>query len=141
MSALVNTLPPEPVARVWDWMFYDGSKAIFQAALAIFSLAGEKIRRVRDPMEAFQIVQTLPRGMLDANALMMLAARKHRGSYGHMRQEQIDRQRAQQRRTSSIAKTATEEHPSNGIDDRQTADAWRKSTSAVRMPFARRKRK
>lgn len=139
MSALVNTLPPEPVARVWDCMFYGGSKAIFQTALAIFNLAGAKIHRVRDPMEAFQIIQTLPRGMLDANALMTLAARKYRGSYGYMRQEQIELQRAEQRRTPSKAKTATETHVSRGEVDGEKADTRRKSTSAVRMPFAGRK--
>ncbi|KAI9699552.1 MAG: hypothetical protein M1820_007183 [Bogoriella megaspora] len=70
MSVFVGSLPIETVLRVWDALWYEGSKTLFRVSLALFKLAEPKIAGVRDPMEVFQLVQTLPRGLLDVNALM-----------------------------------------------------------------------
>ncbi|KAF2236767.1 RabGAP/TBC, partial [Viridothelium virens] len=70
MSVFVGTLPIETVLRVWDVLFYEGSKTLFRVALAIFKMAETRVAQVRDPMEVFQLVQTLPRAMLDANRVI-----------------------------------------------------------------------
>lgn len=76
MSLFIGTLPIESVLRVWDTLFYEGSRTLFRAALTIFKLGEPRIRATTDPMEIFQAVQALPRGMLDANALMRAVCRR-----------------------------------------------------------------
>ena len=70
MSIFVGTLPIETTLRVWDVLFYEGSKTLFRVALALFKLAEPQIAKLRDPMEVFQLVQSLPRGLLDANRVL-----------------------------------------------------------------------
>lgn len=69
MSMFVGSLPLETTLRVWDILFYEGSKTFFRVALAIFRLSQRDILVVSDPMEIFQIVQTAPKKMIDASAL------------------------------------------------------------------------
>lgn len=76
MSMFIGTLPIESVLRVWDTVFYEGSKALFRIALAIFKMGEQRIKDVNDSMELFQIVQAFPRGILDIGALMNLACRR-----------------------------------------------------------------
>ncbi|KAJ6167398.1 hypothetical protein N7497_000241 [Penicillium chrysogenum] len=70
MSVFIGSLPLETTLRVWDVFFYEGSKTFFRVSLAIFKACEKDILGVTDPMEAFQIVQTLPKKLLDANTLM-----------------------------------------------------------------------
>ena len=76
MSLFIGTLPTESVLRVWDVLFYDGARTLFRVALAIFKLGEKRIAELKDDMELFQVVQGLPRGMLDATALMQMVSRK-----------------------------------------------------------------
>ena len=76
MSLFIGTLPIESVLRVWDILFYEGSRTLFRVALTIFKLGEAKIREVSDPMELFQVVQGLPRGMIDARGLIMTMNRR-----------------------------------------------------------------
>ena len=76
MSLFIGTLPIESVLRVWDVLFYDGARTLFRVALAIFKLGEKRIAELKDDMELFQVVQGLPRGMLDATALMRMVSRK-----------------------------------------------------------------
>lgn len=76
MSLFIGTLPLESVLRVWDVLFYDGARTLFRVALAIFKLGEKRIAELKDDMELFQVVQGLPRGMLDATGLMQLVSRK-----------------------------------------------------------------
>ncbi|EEP82408.1 predicted protein [Uncinocarpus reesii 1704] len=69
MSMFIGSLPLETTLRVWDILFYEGSRTFFRVALAIFRLSQRDILAVSDPMEIFQIVQTAPKKMLDASAL------------------------------------------------------------------------
>ncbi|KAI9883211.1 MAG: hypothetical protein M1823_005022 [Watsoniomyces obsoletus] len=92
MSCFIGTLPTETVLRVWDAFFYEGSKTIFRIALAIFKVGEPKIRAVNDPMEIFQVVQTIPRCLIDANALME-ACYKRRGGFSNLSQEMVDERR------------------------------------------------
>lgn len=76
MSLFIGTLPIESVLRVWDVLFYEGSRTMFRIALAIFKLGENEIKSVSDPMETFQVVQGLPRKMLGISALMAVACRR-----------------------------------------------------------------
>ena len=80
MSLFIGTLPIETVLRVWDVLFYEGSRTLFRVALTIFKLGEQRIKDVSDSMELFQIVQGLPRAMLDASAF--IASMCRRGGVG-----------------------------------------------------------
>ncbi|KAK4620077.1 GTPase-activating protein gyp3 [Fulvia fulva] len=97
MSLFVGTLPIESVLRVWDCLFFEGSKTLFRIALAIFKFGEPQILKVTDPMEVFQVVQTIPRSMLDINGLMDLCF-KRRGGFGGVSQGLVERRRAERRR-------------------------------------------
>ncbi|WPH01918.1 Hypothetical protein R9X50_00477200 [Acrodontium crateriforme] len=97
MSLFVGTLPIESVLRIWDCLFFEGSKTLFRIALAIFKAAEKQILAVTDSMEIFQIVQQTPRSMLDVNGLMEVCFRR-RGGFGHVSQELIERRRDERRR-------------------------------------------
>lgn len=93
MSLFIGTLPIESVLRVWDILFYEGSRTLFRIALAIFKLGEQRIKAISDPMEIFQIVQALPRGMLDVGALMEVAFRR-----GGVSQEWVEKRRRQRKK-------------------------------------------
>ncbi|KAL8693770.1 MAG: hypothetical protein Q9218_001466 [Villophora microphyllina] len=104
MSMFIGTLPIESVLRVWDVIFYEGSKMIFRIALAIFKMGEQRIKDVHDPMELFQVVQGLPRAMLDIGPLMGLACRR-----GGISQDWITKKRKDRRKwyAKEKAKVAT----------------------------------
>jgi len=92
MSLFIGTLPTESVLRVWDCLFYEGSRVLFRVALAVFKLGEEEIRRISDPMEVFQVVQTLPRHMIAVGVLMGKACAR-----GGVSQSWVERRRAERR--------------------------------------------
>ncbi|GAP82523.2 putative GTPase activating protein [Rosellinia necatrix] len=96
MSCFIGTLPIESTLRVWDIFFYEGSKTLFRIALTIFKLGEPEIKLVGDPMEIFQVVQTIPRKIIDANGLME-ACYKRRNGFGHLSQETIEQKRQERR--------------------------------------------
>ncbi|KAH8168779.1 rab-GTPase-TBC domain-containing protein [Sarocladium implicatum] len=99
MSCFIGTLPIETTLRVWDIFFYEGSKTLFRVALSIFKVGESEIRAVKDPMEMFGVVQSMPRRMIDANALME-ACFKRRNGFGHLTQNTIDERRQERRDTA-----------------------------------------
>ncbi|QDS75600.1 hypothetical protein FKW77_006388 [Venturia effusa] len=101
MSCFVGNLPIETVLRVWDSFFYEGSKTLFRIALAIFKNGEWEIRKVSEHMEIFQIVQTIPRRLLDANSLME-SCYKRRNGFGHLSQETIDARRKERRTAMQV---------------------------------------
>ncbi|KAM4067096.1 rab-GTPase-TBC domain-containing protein [Hirsutella rhossiliensis] len=101
MSCYIGTLPIETTLRVWDVFFYEGSKTLFRIALAIFKSGEAEIKAVSDPMEMFGVVQSLPRRMLDANALME-ACFKRRNGFGHISQDAIDERRQERREQAQL---------------------------------------
>ncbi|KAK7206654.1 rab-GTPase-TBC domain-containing protein, partial [Myxozyma melibiosi] len=92
MSGFIGVLPIESVARVWDCFFYEDSKIFFRIALTILKLSEPQIESVRDPMEIFQVVQTIPRQLLDASSLIQSCFRRHNG-FGHISQDEISQRR------------------------------------------------
>lgn len=101
MSCFIGTLPIETTLRVWDVFFYEGSKTLFRVALAIFKTGENEIKAISDPMEVFAVVQSLPRKMLDANALMDVTF-KRRSGLNHLTSEALDQQRAERKEKLSI---------------------------------------
>jgi len=101
MSLFIGTLPIESVLRVWDVLFYEGSRTLFRVALAIFKLGEQRIKSVGDSMELFQVVQSLPRGMLDAGALMGVCRR------GGVSSEWIEARRWERREWYARERTRT----------------------------------
>lgn len=101
MSCFIGTLPVEPTLRVWDVFFYEGSKTLFRIALTIFKLGENQIRALKDPMEMFELMQSLPRKFIDANALLE-GCFKHRNGFGHLSQDTIDSRRQQRRQAARL---------------------------------------
>lgn len=97
MSLFVGNFPIETVLRVWDSFFYEGSKTLFRIALAVLKIGEAEIRAISDPMEVFQIIQTLPRRLVDPNSLMEACFRRRNG-FGHVSQDTIDARRVERRR-------------------------------------------
>ncbi|PNS15799.1 GTPase-activating protein gyp3 [Sphaceloma murrayae] len=97
LTLYLTTLPLETALRIWDVLFLEGSKTLFRAALAIFKLCEPRIKDTTDSMEVFQIVQTMPRSLLDVNSLMELCFRK-RGGFGGLSQDTVEKRREELRR-------------------------------------------
>ncbi|KUJ07620.1 RabGAP/TBC, partial [Mollisia scopiformis] len=97
MSCFIGTLPIESTLRVWDCFFYEGSKTLFRIAMTIFKLGEQEIKAVSDPMEIFQVVQTIPRRLIDCNTVMETCY-KRRNGFGHLSQDTIEKGRAERRK-------------------------------------------
>ncbi|PYH42366.1 putative GTPase activating protein (Gyp3) [Aspergillus saccharolyticus JOP 1030-1] len=140
MSVFIGTLPLETTLRVWDIFFYEGSKTFFRVALAIFKSCEHEIMAVSDPMEVFQVVQAVPKRLLDANSLIDdCFVRRHRVGQGRIeelraarraavRQENMRRSRAM---NMGQLQAATDDwahgrsrSPAHGLE-RSIADSWR----------------
>ncbi|KAI3211346.1 hypothetical protein CBS147311_982 [Penicillium roqueforti] len=118
MSVFIGSLPLETTLRVWDVFFYEGSKTFFRVSLAIFKACEKDILAVTDPMEAFQIVQTIPKKLLDANTLMdECFVRKHRVGQGRIEELRAQRRTAvrQEKLRRSVAFSKGQLH--SGTDD------------------------
>ncbi|KAI8956333.1 RabGAP/TBC [Xylaria longipes] len=129
MSCFIGTLPIESTLRVWDVFFYEGSKTLFRIALTIFKLGESEIKKVGDPMEIFQVVQTIPRKIIDANGLME-ACFKRRNGFGHLSQETIELKRHERRKHVKAEKEKLAGGPIMSAD----ADVGRKGTLFKRKP-------
>lgn len=147
MSLFIGTLPIETVLRVWDVLFYEGSRTLFRVALTIFKLGEQRIKEVSDPMELFQVVQGLPRGMLDAGAFMATVCRRG-GVSGdwvearrYERREWFARERATAARLSN-GTGADDAFQGDGAAD-ETSESARGRPPMTRMDsiWRRRKRK
>jgi hypothetical protein len=96
MSCFIGTLPIETTLRVWDSFFYEGSKTLFRIALTIFKIGEQEIKNVTDQMEIFQVVQTIPRRLIDANLVLDTCFRR-RGGFSSLSQEKIELRRQERR--------------------------------------------
>ncbi|KAF2998345.1 hypothetical protein E8E14_003283 [Neopestalotiopsis sp. 37M] len=128
MSCFIGTLPIETTLRVWDVFFYEGSKTLFRIALTIFKLGENEIKSVGDPMEIFQVVQAMPRRLLNANALMEACFRRRNG-FGHLSQETIEERRLERRKNVKLEK----ERIATGLTE-DTADSKHKNLFGKKRP-------
>ncbi|OZJ05742.1 hypothetical protein BZG36_01289 [Bifiguratus adelaidae] len=76
LTLFINVLPVETVLRVWDCFFYEGNKVLFRVALAIFKMYESRILTVDDSLEVFQVVQNVPKRILDCHRLMEFTFRR-----------------------------------------------------------------
>lgn len=128
MSMFIGSLPLETTLRVWDCFFYEGSKTFFRVALGIFKAGEREILSVSDPMEVFQTVQTIPKKLLDANALLDESlSRKYR-----MGQGRIDALRDQRREAVRQEKTRLSLFTSKGLGQDRPA-----TRTGARSPLPR----
>jgi hypothetical protein len=102
MSIFVGVLPIETVLRVWDSFLFEGPRALYRYALAIFKLGEPEIKKYRPgDGEIFMAVQTLPRRCLDPNILHDLAFVKK--GFGNLSQGVIDQKRMFWREQNKMA--------------------------------------
>ncbi|KAF1842395.1 uncharacterized protein K460DRAFT_261581, partial [Cucurbitaria berberidis CBS 394.84] len=102
MSIFVGVLPIETVLRVWDAFLYEGPRALYRYALAIFKLGEPEIKKYRPgDGELFMAVQNLPRKCIDPNILHDLAFVKK--GFGNLSQNVIDQKRLFWREQNKMA--------------------------------------
>jgi hypothetical protein len=146
MSIFVGVLPIETVLRVWDTFLYEGPRALYRYALAIFKLSEPDIRKYRpiDP-EIFMIVQNLPRTCIDPNVLHDLAFVKK--GFGNLSQTVIDQKRmfwreqnqiAHQKSTRSTRRAQTTPQPR---EDETDNDSLKKNMYGLRRKASRKFRR
>ncbi|KAG0336979.1 hypothetical protein BG000_005946 [Podila horticola] len=70
LTLFINILPVESILRVWDCFFYEGRKILFRMALTILRQHEAEISKIDDPLEVFQVVQNIPKRLIDCHKLM-----------------------------------------------------------------------
>ncbi|KAJ4349749.1 uncharacterized protein N0V89_008367 [Didymosphaeria variabile] len=146
MSVFIGVLPIETVLRVWDAFLYEGPRALYRYALAIFKLGEGEIRKYRPgDGELFMAVQNLPRRCLDPNTLHDIAFVKK--GFGSLTQNVIDQKRQfwrdQNERSASQRKRAPPQpvRPDTAVGD----DEGKKGLGGLRrrasMRFLRKREK
>lgn len=111
MSVFVGILPIETTLRLWDILWYEGSKTIFRFSLTIFKMcldspefntkqnrrsgSGSGGGGESEQIELFQFMQNFPKKILDANLLVDLCFKKIGGyGFGSLSQDEINKCRA-----------------------------------------------
>ena len=129
MSLFIGTLPIESVLRVWDVLFYEGSKTLFRVALAIFKIGEERLRGLTDSMDMFQVVQSLPRELLDVELLMSVAFRRGRVSQDWVERKRRDRKQWYANESARLFAAMTPEvslQETETTKTRRTESLWRR---------------
>ncbi|KAI1547063.1 hypothetical protein PtrSN001C_002566 [Pyrenophora tritici-repentis] len=120
LMMLIKDYLPKTVLRVWDAFLYEGPRALYRYALAIFKLGEPEIRKYRPgDGEIFMVVQTLPRQCLDPNILHDLAFVKK--GFGNMSQNVIDQKRMFWREQTMIAHQNSVKKSATGRTQQSTA--------------------
>ncbi|ORX55139.1 TBC-domain-containing protein [Hesseltinella vesiculosa] len=92
LTLFINILPTESVLRVWDCLFYEGKHTLMRVALTIFKLNEQAILSVTDPLEVFQVVQNMPKRMVDCHQLLDATYYKY-GSMTRLSEQDLERRR------------------------------------------------
>ncbi|KAI8074946.1 rab-GTPase-TBC domain-containing protein [Gongronella butleri] len=93
LTLFINILPTESVLRVWDCLFCEGRQTLMRVALAIFKMNEAAIMSVSDPLEVFQVVQNMPKRMVDCHYLMDATFYKY-ASVTRVNDQDLERRRA-----------------------------------------------
>ncbi|KAI8979031.1 rab-GTPase-TBC domain-containing protein [Pilobolus umbonatus] len=71
LTLFINILPIETVFRIWDCLLVgEGFKIIYQVALTIIKMNEDNIRRVEDYVDLFQVLQVMPKKLIDCHQFM-----------------------------------------------------------------------
>ncbi|KAI4308434.1 hypothetical protein L6164_031511 [Bauhinia variegata] len=87
-----KSLPSETTLRVWDIIFYDGAKVIFNVALAIFKMKEDELLLTNHVGEVINTVQTTTHHLFDPDELLTVAF----DQIGSMTTNTISKQRKKQ---------------------------------------------
>ncbi|EEB06022.1 GTPase activating protein Gyp3 [Schizosaccharomyces japonicus yFS275] len=123
MCAFVGVLPTETTLRLWDCFFYEGSKVLFLSALSIFRLGEAEIKSKSEQIDVFQVIQDLPKSILDANTFIALCFR--RNIRGTPSQKEIEKRRRKvaEKRRSAVGSTSSD-NPETPV--RRTSSRFRR---------------
>lgn len=66
-----DNLPTETVLRIWDSLFYEGSKIIFRVAVAIFKRHSQKMMTIKDPGTLYEYAKDMTGKELDCHDFMV----------------------------------------------------------------------
>lgn len=151
MSLFVGILPIESVLRVWDILWYEGSKTIFRISLTILNMCLEKeefnrsSKMIQDDqnipemeqIELFQFIQNYPKSLLNPNELIDNCFKKIGGyGFGSLSQDEINncrefvskqRSKLNDKKSNSIATELTEEERRTllgTLDDEDVHDVY-----------------
>lgn len=102
MSLFVGILPFESLLRVWDILWYEGSKTIFRISLTIFKLCfdnpefqstrGHSGGAETEQIELFQFMQNFPKTIIDPDSLIDHCFKKIGGyGFGSLSQDEINK--------------------------------------------------
>ncbi|QBM91117.1 Rab-GTPase-TBC domain-containing protein [Metschnikowia aff. pulcherrima] len=105
MSVFIGVLPIESVLRIWDIIWYEGSKTIFRISLTLCRLCfddpsfqlSRDLKNLETSFEAeqielFQFIQNYPKQITDPNMLIDLCFKKIGGyGYGFLSQDEINK--------------------------------------------------
>ncbi|KAK4276303.1 hypothetical protein QN277_019267 [Acacia crassicarpa] len=87
-----KSLPSETTLRVWDVLFYEGAKVIFNVALAIFKMKEDELLLTRHVGEVINILQITTHHLFDPDDLLTVAFE----TIGSMTSNTISKQRKKQ---------------------------------------------
>ncbi|KAE9606418.1 putative Rab-GTPase-TBC domain-containing protein [Lupinus albus] len=87
-----KSLPSETTLRVWDVIFYEGAKVIFNVALAIFKMKEDELLLTHHVGEVISILQITTHRLFDPDDLLTVAFDK----IGSMTTNTISKQRKKQ---------------------------------------------
>lgn len=68
-----KSLPSETTMRVWDVLFYEGAKILFNVALAIFKMKEEELLMTYSVGDAIKIIQDTTHHLFDPDDLLTVA--------------------------------------------------------------------
>lgn len=168
MLLFVGILPIETVLRVWDIMWYEGSKTIFRISLTVCNMCLEQEKFRQSPanleqIELFQFMQSYPKLILDPNLLIDNCFKKIGGyGFGSLSQDEINncrefvqkqREKLNQRKSKGLLSEMTAEEQRSLMGDEDIHDIygfnrsimsgvmWNKHISTkMKKKFAMRKR-
>ncbi|SCV05147.1 LANO_0H01090g1_1 [Lachancea nothofagi CBS 11611] len=106
MSCFVGIVPIETTLRIWDCLFYEESHILFKVSLSILRICEQELGIARqnhrvlrnkapskddEDIEIFQVLQTVPKKLLDPQNIFDRIIFKRRISLNNLNQEEIDR--------------------------------------------------
>jgi len=135
MSMFIGSLPLETTLRVWDIFFYEGSRTFFRVALALFRSGEKEILGLSDPIEIFQVVQTSPKKLVDANALTEHSfARRFRLTQARLEGLRAARRKAIREEEERTSSTEERGRQCANVDGRPSTSAANLIPSSWKIP-------